>query len=145
MNTLLVVVVGLVLVFLSSTLISILFSLVTAFAYSLGAKIKPIVGIVLGTLVLSGIALVWTALLYLVADKLSTSEFAVSWIIWSIAIVAAIMPIGKAGESAQREAKVRKLTVDQDNLGWCFGIASKVQIVAMIVMFFSERALDWWR
>jgi hypothetical protein len=55
------------------------------------------------------------------------------------------LSLGQAVDSVKNHAKTQRLTGDQDRMWLAMGLASKVQFVGMILLFFSQRALDWWR
>jgi hypothetical protein len=145
MGTLLVFGGGLVLWFLSASLVSIAFSLTIGAAYSLGKFAGNWLAFILASVVAVALGLTWSAILFLLADRIVEADYAVAWVTWAMAIVAAALPIGKAVESVQRHSRREALTADQDRLWSAMGTASWLQAIGMVTMLFWSAALDWWR
>lgn len=145
MGTVFVIVGGIVLCFLARTILSIVLSLLSGAAYAGTRVVGKIPAILVASVVASVLGLTWTAFLYLWAERIVEADYAVAWVTWLMAIVAAGLPLSDAIESGRRFQRTQRLTDDQDGLGMGLGLASKFQFVGMIAMFFSETALGWWR
>jgi hypothetical protein len=87
MGTVAVIVGGVILCFLSATVLSILFSAASSVAMHLGSRAAKGIGMAFAAVVASGLGLTWTALLYLVAERIVSTGSAVAWVVWLRAVM----------------------------------------------------------
>jgi hypothetical protein len=125
---------------------SVLMCLSAGLVYAVGRIVGIRLGVVLAAAAASAFLLTWTAVFLLAAERIVATDFAYSWAVWFAAIAIAGGPIYWVNKSRQEHGFLaERLTTDQEGMSTALGIASSVQSIGGLVMFFSDAAMSWWR
>lgn len=125
-------------------LASIVVSIATALAYALGRSAGGFVAALFGTLIAGALALVWTAAIFLSAQWLVDNDVSFRWLVWIMAVLLSMAPIGMALQSAEKHARESDITRDQAAIKEVLQRGAGVQLLGGAAMLFSQRVWDWW-